>query len=198
MIPGYARGRVAEYVVQAAGQSTEFVRVDGTAPMEADLDCNSNQVVSLAAPTDATDAATKSYVDGLAPTASSVGTGLGYKGRTRILLSGMTLSGGNVVRYDGGTALTVVASATPSATQIGVSSTGTGVLVIEDGSSSLLNTPTNLLLDNEFIVNYGNVLLQPPRFVTTAANEMTITFLNPAGGNTNLVGNCCIEIWHRV
>lgn len=196
MLPGYSRERVAEYVIQTAGAVGDFLLVDGSNEMEADLDCDGNKVVNLSVTTNPADGATKSYVDSAAVTPQAVGTAFGLKAITRIFLNGMTTDGGTVTRFDGGTPLTVVSSGTPSATQIGVSNVGAGTISVEDGSGELLNTATNLLIDNTFRVCVGGETCQPPQFTTQSTHEMYLVFANSGGSAYNLSARGLIEIWH--
>lgn len=61
-----------------SGGTNYFLRADGSTALEGDLDANSNSITNLASPTNPGDAASKSYVDGVAQ-------GLDVKDSVRVL-----------------------------------------------------------------------------------------------------------------
>lgn len=91
---GYGRITAVSNVVTAditALVDSQYLRLDGTTTMTANLNVGGNKVVSLGAPTDPTDAANKAYVDALQ-------NGLSWKQAVRAATTGnITLSGTQTV-----------------------------------------------------------------------------------------------------
>lgn len=75
------------------------------------------------------------------------------KAQIRAMIGAGTFIAGTVTRFDGGTALTVANTGTPSATQIGFTKVGTGQWRIIDGSTGLFGPAGSTLrkLDASFL-----------------------------------------------
>lgn len=188
---------MATYIAEQAGAAADYVRLDGTAALTGDMDLGSNAITGLATCTADTDALTKGYLDSIAPSDAAVGTLLQLKGDIVVYASsGVTLDAASswVKRYDGGTALTVAATGSPSATQLGINSPGVGSIEILDGSTTLLvngaiagNVVCNVTYNSGASVNVI------PKFTYTAS-KITLTFVNSAGAATSPTGNWSVHV----
>lgn len=173
---------MAVYLAELNGGASDFLLRDGGNAMEADLDMGTHKIVNLATPVASTDLSTKLYADtNVAVTAAQVAAARGIVADIRIEFASNTLVGGRVLRFDAGTAMSVAATATPSATQIGTNSTSTGFMVIKDGSAGLLTDATSNLRTWEVQVVGGNVSVCQPFIQPTAADTITVHFNDTTG-----------------
>lgn len=199
-VPPWDRQAIVTYIEETAGSSSDFLRVDGTTPMAAALDADGNGVIDVGAPTLSTDGARKTDVDGFAMSAAAIGTAMQLAGEAFIVFSsGLTVDTARswVRRYDGGAALTVAASGSPSATQIGVSSGGTGSLTIQDGSAAFFSgSPILKHCVLTFSLNFNTTNCQPPK-VTSSGSTITVSYqsISPAATDPTGVSNIHIEVY---
>lgn len=194
--PGFARGRVAEFVEDTSGSSADYIRVDGTSAPTADIDMGVNKIINLGTPTANTDLATKAYADANVGGADEFATAIGLKAKIIIQTTNDVFNSGTIVRYDGGAAMTVADTGSPSATQIGRQLMGTGVWRIIDGSGTLFDEPTDPLQKVTVSIMTNGTPLGQFRVQAVSAHVFVTTITSTSGSGANAGTTCMVvDVW---